>query len=323
MKAETGVTASGERSRIRDARPPPYGAEPCPQTVSSTFLPPLPPSRGGLAASLALGALSAHAAPTPFPADFRSSQVVNADAAINGPRRRPRAPRRADPRLRRHRRHVVADGRRAREGHTVVVPDLRGMGLSSHPAGGYDKWTQAGDIRAVLDSSASDRADIVGHDIGTMVAYAYARAIRTRQPPGRDGLAGARHPPWNQIVRLPPLWHFNFGGPDAERLVAAASASTSTASGTSCRRPVEDRRSDPRALRRDLRQARRDAFRVRPVPRDRPEGRGRQPQGDGDELAMPVLAIGAAKAFAPTWRSSCATRRRTCRNSSCRTPATG
>src|SRR4029077_11036170 len=58
--------------------------------------------------------------------------------------------------------------------HTVVVPDLRGMGLSSHPAGGYDKWTQAGDIRAVLDKLGIDRADIVGHDIGTMVAYAYA-----------------------------------------------------------------------------------------------------------------------------------------------------
>src|SRR2546429_605432 len=58
--------------------------------------------------------------------------------------------------------------------HTVVVPDLRGMGLSSHPAGGYDKWTQASDIRAVLDklSISIDRADIVGHDIGTMVAYA-------------------------------------------------------------------------------------------------------------------------------------------------------
>src|SRR3974390_2503820 len=35
--------------------------------------------------------------------------------------------------------------------HTVVVPDLRGMGLSSHPEGGYDKKTQAGDIAGVLD----------------------------------------------------------------------------------------------------------------------------------------------------------------------------
>src|SRR5512147_2114929 len=34
--------------------------------------------------------------------------------------------------------------------HTVIVPDLRGMGLSSHPAGGYDKKSQAGDVAGVL-----------------------------------------------------------------------------------------------------------------------------------------------------------------------------
>src|SRR5262249_6406015 len=58
--------------------------------------------------------------------------------------------------------------------HKVIVPDLRGMGLSSHPAGGYDKWTQAADIRAVLTQLGVDHAAIVGHDIGTMVAFAYA-----------------------------------------------------------------------------------------------------------------------------------------------------
>jgi pimeloyl-ACP methyl ester carboxylesterase len=56
--------------------------------------------------------------------------------------------------------------------HTVVVPDLQGMGLSSHPEGGYDKRTQAADIRSVLTQLGLDRATIVGHDIGTMVAYA-------------------------------------------------------------------------------------------------------------------------------------------------------
>src|SRR3954464_4988926 len=79
--------------------------------------------------------------------------------------------------------------------HTVVVPDLRGMGLSSHPAGGHDKWTQAGDIRVVLDKLGIDRADIVGHDIGTMVACSLCGALsRQNKPPGRDGLARARHP---------------------------------------------------------------------------------------------------------------------------------
>src|SRR5258706_5003382 len=58
--------------------------------------------------------------------------------------------------------------------HTVIVPDLRGMGLSSRPAGGYDKRTQAADIRSVLTTLGIDRAAVVGHDIGTMVAYAYA-----------------------------------------------------------------------------------------------------------------------------------------------------
>jgi len=105
--------------------------------------------------------------------------------------------------------------------HTVVVPDLRGMGLSSHPEGGYDKWTQAGDIRAVLDRLGIDHAVVVGHDIGTMVAFAYA----ARYPARTDRLVVMDAPvpgigAWDQIVRDPRLWHFSFGGPDAERLVA-------------------------------------------------------------------------------------------------------
>ncbi|RDI98795.1 alpha/beta hydrolase [Dyella solisilvae] len=105
--------------------------------------------------------------------------------------------------------------------HTVVVPDLRGMGLSSHPEGGYDKRTQAADIRSVLTQLGIDHAVVVGHDIGTMVAYAYA----ARYPDKTDRLVVMDAPvpgipPWDQIVRLPALWHFDFGGPDMERLVA-------------------------------------------------------------------------------------------------------
>jgi pimeloyl-ACP methyl ester carboxylesterase len=105
--------------------------------------------------------------------------------------------------------------------HTVVVPDLRGMGLSSHPAGGYDKRTQAADVRAVLTQLSIDRAAIVGHDIGTMVAYAFA----ARYPDKTEKLVVMDAPvpgipPWDDIVRNPLLWHFSFGGPDAERLVA-------------------------------------------------------------------------------------------------------
>jgi pimeloyl-ACP methyl ester carboxylesterase/quercetin dioxygenase-like cupin family protein len=105
--------------------------------------------------------------------------------------------------------------------HTVIVPDLRGMGLSSHPVSGYDKMTQAADIRAVLTALGVDHADVVGHDIGTMVAYAYA----SRYPDKTDRLIVMDAPipgipPWDDLVRSPLLWHFSFGGPDAERLVA-------------------------------------------------------------------------------------------------------
>ena len=58
--------------------------------------------------------------------------------------------------------------------HTVVVPDRRGMGLSSHPADGDDKRTQAADVRAVRTPLGRERAVIVGHDLGTLVAYVYA-----------------------------------------------------------------------------------------------------------------------------------------------------
>jgi pimeloyl-ACP methyl ester carboxylesterase len=105
--------------------------------------------------------------------------------------------------------------------HTVVVPDLRGMGLSSIPQSGYDKKTQAADIRGVLNALKIEHSVVVGHDIGTMVAFAYA----SRYPERTDRLVVMDAPvpgipPWNDIVRSPMLWHFDFGGPDMERLVA-------------------------------------------------------------------------------------------------------
>ncbi|KJZ36433.1 alpha/beta fold hydrolase [Pseudomonas fluorescens] len=105
--------------------------------------------------------------------------------------------------------------------HTVVVPDLRGMGLSSIPDSGYDKKTQAGDIRALLAALGIEHSVVIGHDIGTMVAFAYT----SRYPQLTDRLVVMDAPvpgipPWNDIVRSPMLWHFDFGGPDAERLVA-------------------------------------------------------------------------------------------------------
>jgi pimeloyl-ACP methyl ester carboxylesterase len=105
--------------------------------------------------------------------------------------------------------------------HRIIVPDLRGMGLSSHPSGGYDKKTQAGDVAGVLDALHVARADLVTHDIGNMVGYAFAASYPARVT--RFVLIDAPLPgigPWEQILQNPLLWHFRFGGPDMERLVA-------------------------------------------------------------------------------------------------------
>ena len=105
--------------------------------------------------------------------------------------------------------------------HTVVVPDLRGLGLSSKPDAGFDKKTQAGDVAGVLDALRIDRADLVTHDIGNMVGYAFAAQHPERVT--RFVLIDAPVPgigPWEEILKNPLLWHFRFGGPDMERLVA-------------------------------------------------------------------------------------------------------
>jgi pimeloyl-ACP methyl ester carboxylesterase len=105
--------------------------------------------------------------------------------------------------------------------HTVVVPDLRGMGLSDHPETGYDKKNQALDVAGVLDALEIKRVDLVTHDIGNMVGYAFAAQFPTRV--ARFVIIDAPLPgigPWDTIVRSHALWHFSFWGPDAERLVA-------------------------------------------------------------------------------------------------------
>jgi pimeloyl-ACP methyl ester carboxylesterase len=105
--------------------------------------------------------------------------------------------------------------------HTVVVPDLRGMGLSSQPGGGYDKKTQALDVASVLDALKIRQTNLVTHDIGNMVGYAFAAQFPDRVL--RFALLDAPLPglgTWNEIVLSPLLWHFNFRGPDVERLVA-------------------------------------------------------------------------------------------------------
>jgi pimeloyl-ACP methyl ester carboxylesterase len=104
--------------------------------------------------------------------------------------------------------------------HTVIVPDLRGMGLSSQAKGGYDKKTQAADIAMVMDKLNVQKADLVTHDIGNMVGYALAAQYPDRIT--KWVVIDAPLPgigPWDEILKSPLLWHFNFRGPDVDRLV--------------------------------------------------------------------------------------------------------
>jgi pimeloyl-ACP methyl ester carboxylesterase len=105
--------------------------------------------------------------------------------------------------------------------HAVVVPDLRGMGLSLKPNDGFEKKTQGHDVAGVLDALKIETVDLVTHDIGNMVGYAFAAQYPDRVT--RFVLIDAPLPgvgPWDEILKNPLLWHFRFGGPDMVRLVA-------------------------------------------------------------------------------------------------------
>jgi len=105
--------------------------------------------------------------------------------------------------------------------HTVIVPDLRGLGLSAKPVTGYEKKLQGQDVSGVLEALHVGKVDVVAHDIGNMVGFAFVE-----ENPGRVTrlvLMDAPLPgigPWEEILKNPLLWHFRFGGPDMERLVA-------------------------------------------------------------------------------------------------------
>jgi pimeloyl-ACP methyl ester carboxylesterase len=105
--------------------------------------------------------------------------------------------------------------------HTVVAPDLRGMGLSAHPDAGYTKKNEALDVAGILDHLKIDKADLVTHDIGNMVGYALAAQFPSRVT--RWIVIDAPLPGlgnWVAQLSNPKTWHFNFHGPDEERLVA-------------------------------------------------------------------------------------------------------
>jgi pimeloyl-ACP methyl ester carboxylesterase len=96
---------------------------------------------------------------------------------------------------------------------TVIVPDLRGAGESAKPPSGYDKKNMAVDIHELTASLKVDRVRIVGHDIGLMVAYAYAAQFP--QTTERVVLMDAFLPGignWKNVWLLRDLWHFHFYG---------------------------------------------------------------------------------------------------------------
>jgi pimeloyl-ACP methyl ester carboxylesterase len=96
--------------------------------------------------------------------------------------------------------------------HTVIVPDLRGAGDSSKPESGYDKKNMAVDIHDLVTSLGINHASIVGHDIGLMVAYAYAAQFP--QETDRLLLMDAFLPgigKWKDVW-LSETWHFHFYG---------------------------------------------------------------------------------------------------------------
>jgi pimeloyl-ACP methyl ester carboxylesterase len=106
------------------------------------------------------------------------------------------------------------------ERFTVIAPDLPGIGDSAIPGDGLDMKTSAVRIHALARSLGIQKAEVVGHDIGLMVAYAYAAQFPAEVEklvvmdaflPGVDG--------WEAVYNNPTIWHFRFNGPTPEALV--------------------------------------------------------------------------------------------------------
>jgi pimeloyl-ACP methyl ester carboxylesterase len=186
--------------------------------------------------------------------------------------------------------------------HTVIVPDLRGMGLSAHPDSGYTKKNQAVDIAGVMDSLHVQQAELVTHDIGNMVGYALAAQYPTRIT--RWAVIDAPLPgigDWDNIIHSPQLWHFNFRGPDEERLVQGRER-------IYLDRFYNELSADPKRIDEQTRRhyaklyarphAIHDAFeQFGAFNQDALDNKALLAQGG--KLSMPVLAIGAEKSFGP------------------------
>ena len=106
------------------------------------------------------------------------------------------------------------------EKFTVIAPDLPGIGDSSIPSDKIDMISAADRIHALVRSLGVEKARVVGHDIGLMVAYAYAANFpnETEKLALMDAfLPGV--PGWEPIYNSPNVWHFRFNGEYPEKLV--------------------------------------------------------------------------------------------------------
>ena len=193
-------------------------------------------------------------------------------------------------------------------GHRVVLPDYRGAGGSSKPPGGYDKHMMAGDLHVLLYEhlGVTGPVTMIGHDIGMMVAYAYARRFPAQTErlvvmeaplPGTDA--------YEESLRdTDRLWHFQFHrAPDVPELLTAGREQLYL------ERFFQDLAYDteaigPDAIQRYVRAfARPGAMRAgfemyRAFPTD--AERNRADLMREGKLALPVLALaGAQSAFAP------------------------
>jgi pimeloyl-ACP methyl ester carboxylesterase len=103
---------------------------------------------------------------------------------------------------------------------TVIAPDLPGIGDSDIPSSGLDMKSAAVSIHNLIESLGVKKAEVVGHDIGLMVAYAYAAQFPsevTKLVLMDAFLPGV--PGWEAVYNNPHIWHFRFNGPTPEALV--------------------------------------------------------------------------------------------------------
>jgi pimeloyl-ACP methyl ester carboxylesterase len=187
---------------------------------------------------------------------------------------------------------------RLAEHFTVIAPDLPGIGGSGIPRDGLDMKTAAIRIHGLVRGLGVGKAQVAGHDIGLMVAYAYAAQFPSETEklvlmdaflPGVDG--------WEAIYNNPAIWHFRFNGPTPEALVVGRERTyfehfwNDFAADRTRSIPEADRRAYTAAYARPGRMRAAWAYFV-----SFPQAAKDFAQLSQTRLTMPVLAIGGEKA---------------------------